>query len=117
MQVKHSDTELDSSKKQKVDTDEVYDSSKNYFSSVVSKAKRAISKLSTEEHVLTTLTAEQNPSERKIKQTHEMKRCLDAIALSKQVRPFPSISKLSALKIWDAAQAEPFGCQLCACRR
>eukprot|EP00892_Ulva_mutabilis_P001709 jgi/Ulvmu1/11539/UM078_0029.1 len=79
-----SDTELDSSKKQKADTDDVYDSSKNFFSSVVSKAKRAISKLSTEEHVLTTLTAEQNPSERKIKQTHEMKRCFDAVAFAKQ---------------------------------
>lgn len=84
-QEKPSDTELNSSKKVKADTDEVYDSSKNFFSSIVSKAKRAISKLSTEEHVLTTLTAEQNPSERKVKQTHEMKRCFDAIAQAKQV--------------------------------
>lgn len=86
MQERPSDSELDSSKKQKADTDDVYDSSKNFFSNVVSKAKRAISKLSTEEHVLTTLTAEQNPSERKIKQTHEMKRCSDAVAQAKQVR-------------------------------
>lgn len=79
------DTELNSSKKIKADTDDIYDSSKNVFSGIVVKAKRAISKLSTEEHVLTTLTSEQNPSERKIKQTHEMKRCFDAISQAKQV--------------------------------